>query len=122
MADNTISSPVGAGAAGTAVTTTNTTVAAPKTPGKFGRIFGGILGGALNTIAPGVGSIVGNFVAGNQQAGEMNAMLQVQQRQAMQMLQVQNRVQHQTQEFTTVSNLLKARHDGEMSAVHNFKS
>lgn len=52
----------------------------------------------------------------------MNAMLQVQQHQAMQMLQVQNRVQHQTQEFTTVSNLLKARHDGEMSAVHNFKS
>lgn len=94
----------------------------PKTPGKFGRIFGGILGGAINTIAPGIGSLVGGFVGGNAAMGQMDAMLQVQQHQAMQMLALQNRVQHQTQEFTTVSNLLKARHDGEMSAVHNFKS
>ncbi len=52
----------------------------------------------------------------------MNEMLRQQQMMSMQMLAVQNRVQTQTQEFTTVSNLLKARHDGEMSAIHNFKS
>jgi len=40
----------------------------------------------------------------------------------MQLIGVQMRVQNQTEQFTTVSNLLKARHDGEMSAVQNFKS
>lgn len=97
-------------------------------PGKFARIFGGILGGALNFVAPGAGGLIGNFIGGGAGVGggagfgDMQAMLAQQQLQSMQMLQVQNRVQSQTQEFTTVSNLLKARHDGEMSAVNNFKS
>ena len=95
----------------------------PKQPGKFARIFGGILGGALNWVAPGAGSIVGSFInRGAVDYTDMHSMLQQQQLQSLQMLAIQNRVQTQTQEFTTVSNLLKARHDGEMSAVHNFKS
>ena len=95
----------------------------PKEPGKFSKIFGGILGGALNIVAPGAGSIIGGFInRGSADFSNMHSMLQQQQLQSMQMLAIQNRVQTQTQEFTTVSNLLKARHDGEMSAVHNFKS
>ena len=97
---------------------------APKQPGKFSRIFGGIAAGALNLVAPGAGSIIGGFI--NRGSGldttSMNEMLRQQQMMSFQMLAIQNRVQTQTQEFTTVSNLLKARHDGEMSAVHNFKS
>jgi hypothetical protein len=96
----------------------------PKGPGKFSKIFGGILGGALNIVAPGTGSLIGGFInrGGGADYTNMQAMLHQQQLQSFQMLAVQNRVQTQTQEFTTVSNLLKARHDGEMSAVHNFKS
>lgn len=95
----------------------------PKEPGKFSKIFGGILGGALNLVAPGMGSIIGGFInRGGSDFTSMQAMMQQQQQHAFQMLAVQNRVQTQTQEFTTVSNLLKARHEGEMSAVHNFKS
>ena len=96
----------------------------PKEPGKFSRIFGGIAAGALNLVAPGMGSIIGGFInrGGSLDTSNMQAMLQQQQMMSMQMLAIQNRVQTQTQEFTTVSNLLKARHDGEMSAVHNFKS
>lgn len=97
----------------------------PQGPGKFSRIFGGILGGALNLVAPGTGSLISSFIGGNSAAANfanMEGMMAQQQLHSMQMLAVQNRVQSQTQEFTTVSNLLKARHDGEMSAVHNFKS
>ena|ERR671916_33315 len=96
----------------------------PKEPGKFSRIFGGIAAGALNLVAPGMGSIIGGFInrGGSLDTSNMQEMLRQQQMMSMQMLAVQNRVQTQTQEFTTVSNLLKARHDGEMSAVHNFKS
>jgi hypothetical protein len=96
----------------------------PKEPGKFSRIFGGIAAGALNIVAPGMGSIIGGFInrGGSLDTSNMQEMLRQQQMMSMQMLAIQNRVQTQTQEFTTVSNLLKARHDGEMSAVHNFKS
>ena len=98
--------------------------AAPKEPGKFSRIFGAIAGTALNFVAPGAGGLIGNLIGGGGIGGyaNMEAMMQRQQQQSMMMLAVQNRVQTQTQEFTTVSNLLKAKHDGEMSAVHNFKS
>ncbi len=95
----------------------------PKQPGRFSKIFGGIAAGALNIVAPGMGSVIGGFInRGGVDVTNMNEMLRQQQLMSMQMLAVQNRVQTQTQEFTTVSNLLKARHDGEMSAVHNFKS
>jgi predicted lipid-binding transport protein (Tim44 family) len=95
----------------------------PKQPGKFSKIFGGIAGAALNILAPGAGSLIGGFInRGGLDYGSMQSMLHQQQLQSFQMLAIQNRVQTQTQEFTTVSNLLKARHDGEMSAVHNFKS
>jgi hypothetical protein len=95
-----------------------------KEPGKFGRVLGGILGGAVNILAPGAGGIIGGFInrGGGLDTANMQAMLNQQAQNSMTMLAVQNRVQTQTQEFTTVSNLLKARHDGEMSAVHNFKS
>ena len=95
----------------------------PKQPGKFSRIFGGIAGAALNLVAPGAGSLIGGVInRGGLDYSNMQSMLYQQQMHSMQMLAIQNRVQTQTQEFTTVSNLLKARHDGEMSAVHNFKS
>jgi hypothetical protein len=97
----------------------------PKQPGKFSKIFGGIAAGALNLVAPGMGSVIGGFInrgGSNLDTTNMNEMLRQQQMMSFQMLAIQNRVQTQTQEFTTVSNLLKARHDGEMSAVHNFKS
>lgn len=94
----------------------------PKEPGKFGQILRGIVGGALNIVAPGVGSLISGFIGGGPNFANMEQMLMQQQVFSLQMLSVQNRVQTQTQEFTTVSNLLKARHDGEMSAVNNFKS
>ena len=95
----------------------------PKQPGRFSKIFGGLAAGALNIVAPGMGSVIGGFInRGGVDATNMNEMLRQQQMMSFQMLAIQNRVQTQTQEFTTVSNLLKARHDGEMSAVHNFKS
>ncbi|HEX8455940.1 MAG TPA: hypothetical protein VF656_01360 [Pyrinomonadaceae bacterium] len=97
----------------------------PKQPGKFSRIFGGLVGGALNIVAPGAGGLIGSFInggSGGVDFNNMQSMLNQQAQQSMQMLAIQNRVQSQTQEFTTVSNLLKAKYDGDMSAVHNFKS
>jgi len=95
----------------------------PKQPGRFSKIFGGIAAGALNIVAPGMGSVIGSFInRGGVDTTNMNEMLRQQQMMSMQLLAIQNRVQTQGQEFSTISNLLKARHDGEMSAIHNFKS
>ena len=96
----------------------------PKQPGKFGQILGSVLGGAMNVIAPGAGSLIGGLVRGGGlgYAAEMETLLQQSARQQTQLIGVQMRVSDQTQQFSAVSNLLKAKHDGEMTAVNNFKS
>jgi len=103
---------------------TPTEVRQPKEPGKFGKILGSVLGGAVNVIAPGAGSLIGGLVRGGGvgYAADMEVMLAQSARQQSQLIGVQMRVSDQTQQFTAVSNLLKAKHDGEMTAVSNFKS
>jgi len=98
--------------------------AQPKQPGKFGKILGSVLGGAVNVIAPGAGSLIGGLVRGGGigYAADMEVMLASSARQQQQLIGVQMRVSDQTQQFTAVSNLLKAKHDGEMTAVSNFKT
>lgn len=107
------------------VQTVNTTVPVapePKKSGGFGKVLGNILGGAASVMVPGLGSVIGSAMGGGAGAAEMQGMLNKQMQQSMQLLAVQNRVQSQSQEFTTFSNLLKSKHDSEMSAVTNFKS
>jgi hypothetical protein len=96
----------------------------PKEPGTFGRILGSVLGGAMNVIAPGAGSLIGGLVRGGGlgAAADMEVMLASSARQQQQLIGFQMRVNDQTQQFTAVSNMLKAKHDGEMTAVSNFKS
>ena len=122
-----------------------------KEPNKFLKILGGVGSAALNFVAPGLGGILGNVIGGgggsfgsygalmeqqrqfeemqryNQistslQNRQQQAMLNQQQQNSMQLISVQHRVGMQAQEFTTVSNLMKTRHDSEMSAVNNIKS
>ncbi|NNE65783.1 MAG: hypothetical protein HKN33_04390 [Pyrinomonadaceae bacterium] len=122
-----------------------------KKPNKFLNILGGIAGGALNMIAPGVGTLIGGAIGGSgsafgsygtliqqrahfekmQRYNQVSNMIQQQQNQAMmdqqqkqsyKLIEMQNRVSMQAQEFSTISNLLKSRHDSEMTAVNNIKS
>lgn len=122
-----------------------------KEPNKFLKVLGGIGSAALNFVAPGLGGILGNVIGGggssfgsytalmeqqrqfeemqryNQiatslQQRQQNQMMNDQQKNSMQLISMQHRVGMQSQEFTTVSNLMKTRHDSEMSAVNNIKS
>lgn len=122
-----------------------------KKPNKFLSILGGVAGGALNFVAPGLGGILGSVIGGSgsnfgsyttlmerqrqfdemqkyseisntMQQRQQQQMMNQQQTQQMQLLGVQHRVSMQSQEFTTVSNLMKTRHDSEMTAVNNIKS
>ena len=122
-----------------------------KEPNKFLKVLGGIGSTALNFVAPGLGGILGSVIGGSgssfgsysslmeqqkqfdemqrysqisnsMQQRQQNQMMNQQQQQSMQLISVQHRVGQQAQEFTTVSNLMKTRHDSEMSAVNNIKS
>ncbi len=123
-----------------------------KKPNKFLQILGGITGGALNMVAPGIGSMVGNLIGGssgstfgsygalyeqqrqfeemqkyNQASSALNQrqqqqMMDSQRQSSFQLLGMQTRIGMQSQEFSTVSNMLKTRHDSEMTAVNNIKS
>lgn len=123
-----------------------------KKPNKFLSVLGGVASGALNFVAPGLGGILGSVIGGtagssfgsytalmererqfqemqryselsnSMQQRQQHQMMNQQQQQQMQLLGVQHRVSMQAQEFTTVSNLMKTRHDSEMTAVNNIKS
>lgn len=122
-----------------------------KEPNKFLKILGGVAGGALSLVAPGIGSMVGNLIGGgggtfgsygalyeqqrqfdemqrysqlssSMQQRQQQQMMDSQRQQSFQLLGVQHRVSMQSQEFSTVSNLMKSRHDSEMTAVNNIKS
>ncbi len=105
-------------------TTTEPVTAPEKKSSGFGRVLGGIMGGALNIVAPGLGSVIGGAIngSGGASSADMQIMMNNQMKQSMELLSVQNRMQSQSQQFTTMSNLLKSKHDSEMSAVNNFKS
>ena len=92
--------------------------------GTFGKILGGILGGALNIVAPGIGTAVGSLISGGSGANynDMQSVINQQMQQSMSLLSVQHQLQSQTEAFTTFSNLLKTKHDSEMTAINNFKS
>lgn len=104
-----------------AANTFDGTIDKPKQPNKFLSVLKGVAGTAAGFI-PGIGGMVSGMLGGGPNFGSMQAMIQQQQKSSMQMLGIQHQVSTQGQEFTAVSNLLKARHDSEMSAVNNFKS
>ena len=122
-----------------------------KEPNKFLKILGGVASSALNFVVPGLGGIVGSVIGGGngnvssytglmesqrqfeemqrysqianmQQQRQQHEMMNQQQQNSMQLIGIQQRVGMQAQEFSTVSNLLKSRHDSEMTAVNNIKS
>ncbi len=122
-----------------------------KKPNKFLKVLGGIAGGAANIIAPGVGTMIGSLIGGGgspfgsygplleqqrqfeqmrryntvanmMQQQQQQTMMQQQQKQSFQLISMQTKVAQQSQEFSTISNLLKTRHDSEMTAVNNIKS
>ncbi|MBC7798739.1 MAG: hypothetical protein H7Z37_17870 [Pyrinomonadaceae bacterium] len=101
--------------------TLDTGIGLPNKSSGFLNVVRGI-GGAAASMIPGVGPMIGGLLRGGPNFGTMEAMIQKQQQSSMQMLMIQQKVSNQSQEFTSVSNLLKARHDSEMSAVNNFKS
>ncbi|HEX8284510.1 MAG TPA: hypothetical protein VF588_14185 [Pyrinomonadaceae bacterium] len=93
-----------------------------KNHGKFGRILGAIAGGALNVVAPGAGTLVGELIGGGNSTEGFQSVLAENQRSMERMFAMQNDVQNQTQTFTLLTNIMKAKHDAEMAAVHNLKS
>lgn len=95
---------------------------AKKNNGKFGRILGAIAGGALNMVAPGAGTLVGELIGGGNSTDGFQSVLSENQRSMERMFAIQNQVQNQTQTFTLLTNIMKAKHDAEMAAVHNLKS
>lgn len=98
--------------------------AVPREPGKFSRILGGLLGGTLNVVAPGVGAIIGGLARGGGNPPwlfDAQVMLANMYQQQLQLLSIQRQAHSQSEQFQLLSNLMKAKHDGEMAAIQNLK-
>lgn len=104
----------------------------------FGNIMSKVADGALDTVAV-VGSVVpgGGIVSaaargvkslkqhaeGNDAQSQLDRMWDMQrenQMHNMQMLELQTEIQAENRRFTTVSNLMKARHDTAKAAINNM--
>jgi len=78
----------------------------------------------LNVIAPSAGTLIGGVLrtGGVGYASQIERLMAESNLQQTQLIGVQMRVQDHMEQFTTVSNLLRAQHDGDMEAIKNFKS
>ena len=87
--------------------------AQPETPreggwSRFGRALGDVAGGVLGKLP-----IVGSSLSGMGIDPSFN--------QQEDLIRLQLQIQQQTQVFSTISNINKAKHDAAMTAVRNFK-
>jgi len=87
-----------------------------KQPSGFRRVLGGVAGSVANVFAPGMGSLIGNAIAGTGGLNSTGLMGN-----AQQYLQLQQQMNMETQAFETASNVMKSRHDAMMAAIRNIQ-
>ncbi len=83
------------------------------------------IGGPVGGIARGVQALVGGGSAGGARDGQIDAMWEMQrENQAfnLEYLALQEAIQSENRNFTTVSNLLRARHETAKSAIANIRA
>ncbi len=87
-----------------------------RQPGsRFRQVFGGIVGGATNLVAPGLGTAIGGMISG----GRLNSTGLM--GETTQFLELQRAMQMEARAFETASTVMKMRHDASMSAIRNMK-
>jgi hypothetical protein len=86
-----------------------------NTGGRFRSILGGVVGGATNLVAPGLGTTIGGLISG----GRLNSTGLL--GESEQFLELQRQMQMEMRAFETASTVLKTRHDASMSAIRNIK-
>lgn len=83
-----------------------------------------IAGGALPGVGPGSSpaALVAAAATGNPEMANMEAVMQQGQASNLQLLALQQQVQQENQRFTTVSNVMRAKHDTAKAAVSNIRA
>src|SRR5262245_16173519 len=93
-------------------------------PSTFRRILGGVVGGAANMVAPGLGSLVGGAIGGTGGGlfgGGSTGIGGALSTDPMFFLQLQQQMEQEQRTFEAASNVLKSRHDAAMAAVQNIR-
>lgn len=95
--------------------------------GVVGGVVGGVSGGVSGSVSGGGGGPLGDAVVGgatNEQStmDEVRALQEQGQEFNLQYLSLQEGVQQENRRFTTVSNVLKAKHETAKSAIGNIRS
>ncbi len=90
-------------------------------PSTFRKVLGGVLGGATNFFAPGLGSVLGSAIGGTSSLGGIGGALGgVSTGFDPSLLLIQQQVEQQQEQFEMISNIQKAKHDANMSAIQNL--
>jgi hypothetical protein len=72
--------------------------------------------------ATGAAALAAGSAAGNPEMANVEAMMQQGQISNVQLLALQQQVQQENQQFTTVSNVMRAKHDTAKAAVSNIRA
>jgi hypothetical protein len=86
-------------------------------PSGFRKVLGAVAGGAGNILMPGIGTVIGNAIAGG--APGSTGLLGPE---ASQMLELQRSMNMETQAFEVATSMLKAQHDTAMDIARNLHS
>ncbi len=79
-------------------------------------------GAGAPTAASPAAALAGAAATGNPEATNVDAMMQQGQMSNLQLLALQQQVQQENQRFTTVSNVMRAKHDTAKAAVSNIRA
>lgn len=73
-------------------------------------------------LGPGPAALAAAAATGNPEMANVEAMMQQGQASNLQLLALQQQVQQENQQFTTVSNVMRAKHDTAKAAVSNIRA
>jgi hypothetical protein len=127
VATHVVAGPVLAAAVHDARIGTVTAIGGPGAAGGGVPTVGGVPGGPGSIAAVGPGSLgapqsPGTGAGGSSDLGNVQAMMQDGQTSNMQMLALQQEIQEQSQQFTTVSNVMRAKYDTAKAAISNIRA
>jgi len=93
-------------------------------PSTFRRVLGGVVGGAANMFAPGLGGLLGGAISGGGGGplglGSPTGISGAISGDSLFFLQLQEQMEQESRTFNAASGVLKNRHDAAMAAIQNI--
>jgi hypothetical protein len=90
-------------------------------PSTFRRVLGGVVGGATNLVAPGLGNVLGGAISGSSALGNTTGIQGALSSDSVFFLQLQAQLEQESRLFNSVSAVLETRHKADEGAINAIR-